>query len=432
MKFIQEMIAKKRQSIPAEPEATDNLETGREDAPIAAPRRVRAADGAIRAERRPAADDDALTRDMIEALAAEADDDAPAFPGAIEEPIDSDMAAPEHELAAPEPPISDAAFDPADDEVADFDADPEPMSASIIPYKAGAPDREDMVEELSEEAAEFDDDETNLAAWEAAEETAKRRRSASTHGLRHPTFDVDGADTPDPFDTAPAEQPAPMDEPDGAATVLRSSQKKIWDLSPPQSGGTAPAAPAAPVAPVAPVVPPAAADAPAQAAPAAGGRRGGRVKTRLLGFNAGDDAEAQDVFQGAKAVVPASQAEFPVGWIVITEGPGRGTSFAIGDGVSQIGRGADQTIRLDFGDMSISRSNHAAIAYDAEQNGFFIGHGGKANLVRLNAAPVLSTETLSHGDVIRIGETTLRFVALCGSDFAWNNDESGRDDVARD
>ena len=42
-------------------------------------------------------------------------------------------------------------------------------------------------------------------------------------------------------------------------------------------------------------------------------------------------------------------------------------------------------------------------------------------MVRLNGRPVLSTEELTHGDIIRIGETTLRFVALCGTDFTWDD-----------
>jgi len=74
---------------------------------------------------------------------------------------------------------------------------------------------------------------------------------------------------------------------------------------------------------------------------------------------------------------------------------------------------------LDLGDTSISREQHAAIAYDEEANGFFLGHGGKSNIVRLNGRPVLSTEDLQNGDMIRIGETTLRFVALCGDAFVW-------------
>ncbi len=91
------------------------------------------------------------------------------------------------------------------------------------------------------------------------------------------------------------------------------------------------------------------------------------------------------------------------------------------NGVTNIGRGEDQTARLDFGDSSISRSNHAAVAFDDEQGKFFLGHGGKSNLVRLNGNPVLSTEELTNGDQIRIGETTLKFIGLCDESFTWTD-----------
>jgi hypothetical protein len=102
--------------------------------------------------------------------------------------------------------------------------------------------------------------------------------------------------------------------------------------------------------------------------------------------------------------------------------PGRGAYFAVTNSVSSIGRGLDQSICLNFGDATISRNNHAAIAYDAEQNRFFLGHGNKSNIVRRNGMPVLSTEELMDGDSIRIGKTTLRFVALCGPGFTWGPD----------
>ena len=148
----------------------------------------------------------------------------------------------------------------------------------------------------------------------------------------------------------------------------------------------------------------------------------GRVKTRLLGFG-GVDTTLPDPFETTPASNGAQKVSFPVGWLVIVSGPGRGTGFTLQHGVSLIGRGEDQTVCLDFGDTSISRSSHAMIAYDAEQGGFFLGHGGKANLVRLNGRPVLSTEDLASGSTIRIGETTLRFVAFCGSDFSWDAEE---------
>ena len=106
--------------------------------------------------------------------------------------------------------------------------------------------------------------------------------------------------------------------------------------------------------------------------------------------------------------------------MVVIRGPGRGASIPIQAGASQIGRGEDQAIQLDFGDTTISRENHAAIAFDPEETTFFIGHGGKSNLVRLNGKPLLSTEQLKNGDEVKIGETTLRLVALCGESFSWD------------
>ncbi|RAP42990.1 hypothetical protein BYZ73_02085 [Rhodovulum viride] len=168
------------------------------------------------------------------------------------------------------------------------------------------------------------------------------------------------------------------------------------------------------------------------AAPAA--RQSLRARTRFLGFGA-PEAETADPFAGhrpapAEAETPADRPDlrrFPVGWLVVTAGPGRGAHFALFSGVSQIGRGPDQAVRLDFGDTAISRSGHALLAYDDEQGLFYLGSGGKANIVRLNGRPLLSTEELSHEDEIRLGETRLRFIALCGPGFAWNAPQTGPD-----
>ncbi len=149
-------------------------------------------------------------------------------------------------------------------------------------------------------------------------------------------------------------------------------------------------------------------------------RPAGRVKTRLLGFRA-PDKDGDPVHQPRAAAAAAAPARFPVGWLVVERGPGRGTAFSLFDGLSTIGRGEGQTVQLDLGDTAISRDTHAAIAYDDENRACYLGHGGKANLVRLNGRPVLTTEPLSGGDRIRIGETTLRFVALCGPEFSWSD-----------
>ena len=88
--------------------------------------------------------------------------------------------------------------------------------------------------------------------------------------------------------------------------------------------------------------------------------------------------------------------------------------------MNAIGRGEDCAVQVDFGDDSISRDAHAYVTYDDEARRFFASHGGKTNLVRLNGAPLLAAEALEHGDTLRLGATSLRFVALCGPDFDWS------------
>lgn len=255
-----------------------------------------------------------------------------------------------------------------------------------------------------------------------------------------------------------ATQPVPAPLPEPVAAPLQS-RPNIWDLEAdePEAAATPPATDAAdgevpqpamahragaeiaalaaapPAPPAAPAVPAAdaalrrrrvlapAAGAPAPAPAAA---PSSRAKTRILGFHGGDlepDAMA------APRVEQAAPARYPAGWIVVLEGPGRGASFTLLAGVSTIGRGTDQTISLDYGDTAISRENHASIAYDEEQNRFFIGHGGKSNIVRRNGNPVLATEEMHDGDLIRIGKTTLRFIGLCGPEFTWATDGTDGD-----
>ena len=206
-----------------------------------------------------------------------------------------------------------------------------------------------------------------------------------------------------------------------SATVAKEGPKpslNIWDLDEPGADPTP-------------------APQPEPQAEAGPRRRSTRTKTRVLGFEPQpaavvplfDEGRMDDLGDsGSKAGV----VQFPTGWLIITAGPGRGAAFALSQGVSQIGRGSDQTVALDFGDMAISRQNHAAIAYDAGSHQFHIGHGGKSNLVRLNGKPLLSTEVVGDGDEIQIGETTLLLKVLCTPSFNWSASDAGGDghDVA--
>lgn len=159
-------------------------------------------------------------------------------------------------------------------------------------------------------------------------------------------------------------------------------------------------------------------------------RRPSANKTRLMGFDT-SDGRAELFDEEAADTAETGRCQFPVGFVFVTKGPGLGESFAIRSGMSQIGRGDDQAIRLDFGDQAISRTNHAAIVYDPKEHTYLLGHGGKANIVRLNGTPVVSTSDLKDGDVIELGETAMRFVGICSNDFNWDMAQSeaeGSDD----
>ena len=224
----------------------------------------------------------------------------------------------------------------------------------------------------------------------------------------------------------------PSTEPQATAPGAPSAPPKVWDIDLPATPGVAGAHPRP-----APDIPPPAPDRPAPpmtaapmegstglAKPAAPERppSSQRVKTRLLGFHA--DEVAPDVFATPPAAAATNDPRFPIGWIVVIEGPGRGASFTLTAGLSTVGRDADQTVSLDFGDTSISRERHVAIAYDDEENRAYVGHGGKTNIVRHNDKPLLTTEELTDGDTIKIGKTVLRFVAFCTGSFSWA-DNSG-------
>ncbi|MBY4891427.1 FHA domain-containing protein [Rhodobacteraceae bacterium N5(2021)] len=184
------------------------------------------------------------------------------------------------------------------------------------------------------------------------------------------------------------------------------AKKPILTDDPMDGGDAAPVGATRPVTAPMPSEPTRPAQAPAFGRDASGHAR---PKTRILGY-------------GAPATSDATQTDAPaVGWLVVIAGPGRGTSLALMSGMNGIGRGDDLQVQLDFGDDAISRDAHAYVTYDDAARRFFVSHGGKTNLVRLNDAAVLATEGLSHGDTLRIGATSLRFVALCGPDFDWSD-----------
>ena len=306
------------------------------------------------------------------------------------------------------------------DTLSPTESEPEPEAAETAAVDAtvAAPTGADAalpaaVASMWEMAIDADDLIASLSGESEAEDAADAEPEAVAP-------DVAAAD-PAPADEAKAIADEPQQAEAELAAAEQADAKAILAAEPEPDAAAETEADAAPQG--GPVEAVAAPDTAPQEeiAPPTSQRRSGRVKTRLLGFES-SDGKTVDVFDRASEA-ERPDTRFPVGWIVVVKGPGRGESFTLKAGVSPIGRDEDQAVQLDFGDTSVSRTNHASIAFDDEDKTFYIGHGGKSNLVRLNGKPLLSTETLKDGDLIRIGETTLRLVALCGQDFSWADEQ---------
>lgn len=114
-----------------------------------------------------------------------------------------------------------------------------------------------------------------------------------------------------------------------------------------------------------------------------------------------------------------SDTDLVVGWLVVIEGPGRGSSHSIGYGINGIGRSSTERISLDFGDEEISRERHAVLIFDHKGRKFFIQHGGGANLSYVSDEPLIQVRELVGREVIAIGRTKLCFIPFCGEQFGW-------------
>lgn len=121
------------------------------------------------------------------------------------------------------------------------------------------------------------------------------------------------------------------------------------------------------------------------------------------------------LFESAPNPPAAARPACPVGWLVVVEGPGTGEWFVLEAGLSEIGRGDGQTVKLDFGDEGLSAARHAALAFDGETDAFHVT--GEA--LRVNGVAKNGPVRVRDGDVIGLSATGLKLVALAGPNFRW-------------
>jgi len=109
---------------------------------------------------------------------------------------------------------------------------------------------------------------------------------------------------------------------------------------------------------------------------------------------------------------------YVVGWLVAISGEHLGQSFEIGAGRNSIGRNEDNNIVLNL-DGKVSGSKHAYIIYEPEKRVFYLQPSDSSGLTYLNSSFCKDMKKLSNNDLIKLGDTSLLFIPLCGKSFTW-------------
>lgn len=120
------------------------------------------------------------------------------------------------------------------------------------------------------------------------------------------------------------------------------------------------------------------------------------------------------------AIFPAVHGIDPVvGWLVCTEGPGKGKDYRLFGRINTIGRSEENDVVLSS-EKTVSKKDHARLAYDAKHNNFQLIPGQGTNLAYLNDAPLYVPQPLHAYDLIEFGDTKLIFIPLCNDQFQWS------------
>lgn len=118
------------------------------------------------------------------------------------------------------------------------------------------------------------------------------------------------------------------------------------------------------------------------------------------------------VFQKSMKMEPV------VGWFVCIEGPDKGKDFRILAKNNSIGRSEKMDICIK-NDNTISRENHAKVAYDEKHNAFHLIPGDSANNIYIGEDPVYVPTKLEAEAIVEMGESKLMFVPFCNEKFSW-------------
>ncbi|MBR1659083.1 MAG: FHA domain-containing protein, partial [Oscillospiraceae bacterium] len=107
-----------------------------------------------------------------------------------------------------------------------------------------------------------------------------------------------------------------------------------------------------------------------------------------------------------------------VGWLACVDGPDKGKSYELYAKINTIGRSPENDVCIR-GDATVSRRNHARLAYDPRHNNFRIIPDESTNNIYLNDEPIYTPSLLEAYDRVEFGQSRLIFVPLCCERFRW-------------
>lgn len=106
------------------------------------------------------------------------------------------------------------------------------------------------------------------------------------------------------------------------------------------------------------------------------------------------------------------------GWLVCIEGPEKGKDYRLWTRINTIGRSEKMDVCIKK-DVTISKENHARLAYDPKHNNFQLIPAESINNIYHNNEPVYTPVQLKAYDVIELGESKVVFIPLCAERFTW-------------
>lgn len=149
-------------------------------------------------------------------------------------------------------------------------------------------------------------------------------------------------------------------------------------------------------------------------------QEGSKTRVELPADMSNGNAGAASDANGDPDITAQEAASQPVvGWVIIIDGPGKGQSFELTFGMNPIGRNPGNKVALNFGDDLISGDDHFSIAYDDRSQSFLVAARSGRNLVYIGDDPIIDSRTLESGTELNVGNTTLKFMALCTKDWTW-------------